>query len=200
MGEENNSLLQVATVLGTDCIHTVLKEKKKKKDCKFSWLVAQCSLRYNLVSPTTKYNIKRWLGSLLMKHKCMFYWFNLEHYRVHGLRDGIRLMLDFGINHYRWKWFDVCLQHVFSTVQSGFVLSTVAQRMSAALYCYCAMLHYNHTVILFKQTQLMVTLKAFRNEYSGSQAIKLIMVNVIVSVPLIWALGITQKLLNCQIP
>lgn len=115
-----------------------------------------------------------------MKHKCMFYWFNLEHYRVHGLRDGIRLMLDFGINHYHWKWFDVRLQSVFSTVQSGFILSTVARRASAALYCYCAMLHYNHTVILFKRTQLMITLKAFRNEYSGSQAIKLIMVNMAV--------------------
>lgn len=47
MGEENNSLLQVATVLDTDCIYTVLN---KKKDCKFSWLVAQCSLQYNLVT------------------------------------------------------------------------------------------------------------------------------------------------------
>lgn len=79
------------------------------------------------------------------------------------------------------------------------MLSTVAQRVSAALYCYCAMLHYNHTVILFKQTQLMITLKAFRNEYSGSQAIKLIMVKMAVSVPLICALGITGKLLNCHI-
>lgn len=31
----------------------------------------------------------------------------------------------------------------------------------------------------------MITLKAFRNEYSGSQAIKLIMVNMAVSAPLI---------------
>lgn len=45
----------------------------------------------------------------------------------------------------------------------------------------------------------MITLKAFRNEYSGSQAIKLIMVNMAVSAPLIWALGITGKLLNCPV-
>lgn len=45
----------------------------------------------------------------------------------------------------------------------------------------------------------MITLKAFRNEYSGSQAIKLIMVNMAVSVPSIWASGITGKLLNCHI-
>lgn len=122
-----------------------------------------------------------------MKHKCMFYWFNLEHYGVHGLRDGIRLMLDFGINHYHWKWFDVRLQSFLNST-AQFIASIVAQRVSAALYCYCAMLHYNHTVILFKRTQLMVTLKAFRNEYSGSQAIKLIMVNMAVSAPLIWLL------------
>lgn len=51
MGEEHSSLLQVAAVLDTDCIYTVLRKKKKKQtDCKFSWLVAQCSLQYNLVT------------------------------------------------------------------------------------------------------------------------------------------------------
>lgn len=53
MGEENSSLLQVATVLDTDCIYTVLKEKKKtnhQPNCKFSWLVAHCSLQYSLVT------------------------------------------------------------------------------------------------------------------------------------------------------
>lgn len=54
MGEENNSLLQVATVLDTDCIYTVLKKKKNQHNhqptCKFSWLVAQCSLQYSLVT------------------------------------------------------------------------------------------------------------------------------------------------------
>lgn len=53
MGEENNSLLQVATVLDTDCIYTVLKEKKNYQpspNCKFSWLVAQCSLQNSLVT------------------------------------------------------------------------------------------------------------------------------------------------------
>lgn len=52
MGEENNSLLQVAIVLDTDCIYTVLKKKKTnhQPNCKFSWLVAQCSLQYSLVA------------------------------------------------------------------------------------------------------------------------------------------------------
>lgn len=104
MGGETNGLLQVATLLDAGCIHAVLKEGKRTVTCP-GWQLSAAVGIILLVTffSTTKYNIKRWLGSLLMKHKCMFYWFNLEHYRVHGLRDGIRFMLDFGINHYHWN-------------------------------------------------------------------------------------------------
>ena len=45
----------------------------------------------------------------------------------------------------------------------------------------------------------MMTLKAFGNEYSGSQAIKLILVNLAASVPLTPARGAAGKLPNCHI-
>lgn len=106
-------------------------------------------------------------------------------------------MLDFDINHYHLKLFDVRLQSVFSAAGSGLCSALLPEgrpRLRGVTVPRC-----NRTAVLCKRTRLTVTSEAFTSEYSGSQAIKLIVVNTAVSVPLIWALGIMGKLVNGHI-